>query len=211
MSIPHPVPVARRPSRFRRSLFLRFRRNRDGVVAIEFALLALPFIGIIFAILEVALYFWANQVLETMVADASRAVYTGSFQKENPAGANPQPAKLSEIKSKFLDAMCYTTVDGKKEKRPALFDCANAVKIDVRKGADLGRTYPGAISPPDYDAVKKELDTSSWGYQETGAGEVVVVRAVVEFPVFVPIYGPGSLPNGSRLVMATAVFRNEPF
>lgn len=204
-----PVPASTRLPRRRRSVLLRFRRNPDGVVAVEFALLALPFFGIIFAILEVALFFWANQVLETMVADAGRAIYTGQFQQSNPAGASPDSAKLTGLRDKFLRSICYRVEGGQEVKRAALFDCERDVKIDVIVAAD--KSFPNGIEAPTIDPATKELDTKNWGYKPSGAGDVVVVRAVVEWPIFVSIYGPAGLSNGKRLLMATTMFRNEPF
>jgi Flp pilus assembly protein TadG len=47
----------------------RFVREKDGVVAVEFAIVAAPFLALMFAIMETALVFFASQVLETAVAD----------------------------------------------------------------------------------------------------------------------------------------------
>ena len=46
-------------------LVRRFVRQEDGVAAVEFALVAAPFLALIFAILETALVFFAGQALET--------------------------------------------------------------------------------------------------------------------------------------------------
>ena len=52
-------------------------RDERGAVAIEFGLLALPFFAIIFAILETSMVFFAGQVLDSAVQDASRKIRTG--------------------------------------------------------------------------------------------------------------------------------------
>ena len=76
--------------RSRRRLLRHFLRNREGATAVEFALVALPFLAILFAIIELALNFWVTQVLENAVSDASRRIYTGQFQQENPGqGGSP--------------------------------------------------------------------------------------------------------------------------
>ena len=63
-------------------LVRRFVRQQDGAAAVEFALVAAPFLALIFAILETALVFFAGQALETAVANSSRLIMTG--QAQNP-------------------------------------------------------------------------------------------------------------------------------
>jgi Flp pilus assembly protein TadG len=48
-----------------RNALRRFHRNRRGVAAVEFALVAPLFFGLLFAIIEIGLMFFASQVLET--------------------------------------------------------------------------------------------------------------------------------------------------
>ena len=50
----------------------RFRRNRRGSAAVEFALVAPLFFGLLFAIIELAMVFFASQVLETATQDSAR-------------------------------------------------------------------------------------------------------------------------------------------
>ena len=49
----------------------RFARQQDGAAAVEFALVAVPFLALMFAILETALVFFAGQTLEAAVTDAA--------------------------------------------------------------------------------------------------------------------------------------------
>jgi Flp pilus assembly protein TadG len=59
-----------------RNAIRRFRRNRRGSAAVEFALIAPVFFALLFAIIETALVFFAGQVLETGVQDSGRLIYT---------------------------------------------------------------------------------------------------------------------------------------
>ena len=68
------------PFAFTRSALRRFRRNRRGSAAVEFALVAPIFFGLLFAIMEVALMFFASQVLEKVTQDAARMIMTGQAQ-----------------------------------------------------------------------------------------------------------------------------------
>lgn len=182
-----PVPGLTQP------ILCRFRKNQNGATAVEFGLIALPFFALLFAILETALGFWTTQVLETAVANASRQVYTGQFQKDsNNAGQS-----ASTLAENFKTAVCGNVT--------ALFDCKNMLKVDVR----TFNSFPDATVPsPIKDG---QFDSSGFGYQAPGPDQIVVVRAAMEYPVFVPLTQLSNLSNGKRLIMASATFRTEPF
>src|SRR5262245_29139559 len=57
--------------------FRRFVRAQDGVAAVEFGMVAAPFLALLFAIAETSLIFFAGQTLETATADAGRMLLTG--------------------------------------------------------------------------------------------------------------------------------------
>src|SRR5689334_9428988 len=89
-----------------------FARDERGVTAIEFGVLALPFFTIVFAILETAMVFFAGQVLDSAVEDASRMIKTGRAQAAN--------YQLSD----FRTLMCGYTFN--------LFDCSK-IRIKIQK------------------------------------------------------------------------------
>ena len=110
--------MSRKPSLLRR-LFApaivrgrRFARDERGVTAVEFGILALPFFTIIFAIIETAMMFFAQQTLDSAVEDASRMVRTGQAQS--------QGFDLTA----FRNYMCGYTFN--------LFNCSNIViKVEI--------------------------------------------------------------------------------
>ena len=59
-----------------------FVRQQDGAAAVEFGLVAAPFLALIFAIMETAIVFFAGQTLETAVADSARLIMTGQAQTQ---------------------------------------------------------------------------------------------------------------------------------
>jgi Flp pilus assembly protein TadG len=171
----------------------RFARNNRGVAAIEFALVVLPFLALLFAIIETAMVFFATQVLETAVADSARLVMTGQAQDGGFTQASFKTAVCSRIS--------------------ALFDCKNKMYIDVRTFAQFA-----AISMNSPTKDSKVVD--NFVYQPGGPGDIVVVRLLYPWPVYVQLWNPqltnlkvnaGSTGNDSRLLVATAAFRNEPF
>ncbi len=84
----------------------RFRRREDGAAAVEFALVVLPFFGLVFAVLELAIFFFASRYLEDGLFNASRKVLTQQMtpaticsafktQVENELSQWFSPAKLT--------------------------------------------------------------------------------------------------------------------
>ncbi len=178
--IPPPAPIS--PG----GLLRRFVRERKGATVVEFALVALPFFALIFAILETALVFFAGQVLETAVADTGRLVMTGQVQSQG----------ISE--AEFKERLC--------DRVGGMFDCEAGVQVDVR-------VLAGFAAPERPVNEAGELDTSGFAFQPGQGGDIVLVRAVYEWPVVISLLGLNlaDMPNGRRLVMATSAFRNEPF
>ncbi len=177
--------VLRRAAR-RLRVFPRFRRNEEGVAAVEFALVAGPFLFLLFAIIEFALVFFASQVLETATASASRLIMTGQAQTQN-----------------FNQAAFKTEICNRAS---ALMACSG-IAVDVR-------TYTSFSSASTNKPVSGgTVNYSGMTYNQGSGGDIVVVRAVYEWPVMMPTFGLtiGDLTNGKRLLMATAAFRNEPF
>src|SRR6187431_812400 len=58
----------------------RMVRQKDGAAAVEFALVAAPFLAMVFAIMETAMIFFAGQALETSAAEGARLIMTGQAQ-----------------------------------------------------------------------------------------------------------------------------------
>lgn len=170
----------------------RLGRRTDGATVVEFAIVVFPFLAILFAIIEVALVFFAGQVLETATADSARLIMTGQAQN----------AKMDA--AKFKDDVCG--------RLHALFDCEDGVHIDVRNYSDFEGGL--ALNPPSYDMDAETLDLVNFQEFAPGKqGDIVVVRIVYEWPTFVRFLGfdLSTLANGNRLLMATAAFRNEPY
>jgi Flp pilus assembly protein TadG len=64
-----------------------FRKKEDGAAAVEFALVALPFFGLIFAVIELAIFFFASRFLEDGLFNASRKVLTQRLDTANICNA----------------------------------------------------------------------------------------------------------------------------
>jgi len=169
------------------SLLRRFRRNRKGAAALEFALIAPVFLALLFAILETAMMFFASQVLETVTQESARLILTGQAQNSNFDKAAFQTYVCNQI--------------------PALFSC-NKMSVDVESYPSFSAiTFNNRI-----DATGK-FDSSGMQFSPGGAGCTVVVQVYYPWQLFVTGlgYNISNLANSQRLLIATAAFKNEPY
>jgi Flp pilus assembly protein TadG len=166
----------------------RFARAQDGVAAVEFGLVAAPFLALLFAIMETAFVFFASQSLEAAVAQAGRLIMTG------------QAFNAGYTQTTFKNAICATMAN--------MFNCKDKLFVSVEnytKFADAGTTPP-------YDS-NGQLKTSNLPYHPGEPGEVIVVSFYYQWPIYVSMFS-NNLSNqngGNRLMVATSVFRNEPY
>jgi Flp pilus assembly protein TadG len=187
MSTSQPPASNRHSRRLRRRLFVHDER---GATAIEFALLAVPFFGILCAIFETALIFMAGEVLDSAVADANRWILTGQAQE---AGFDIED---------YRSLMCTRTF--------GLLDCSRIhLQIEsIETFAEAEVTIP--VDPEceeDCEWTEPELYTPGQG------SDVVLVRAYYRWPLILDFMGFGmdNMADGTRLLGAVHIFRNEPF
>ena len=175
------------PAATPRKILRRFRRNRRGSAAVEFALVAPLFFGLLFAIIELAMVFFASQVLETVTQDSARVIMTGEAQKS------------SYSQAQFKNLVCSKVV--------ALFDCVNGVSIDVQSYSAFGSVN---VADP-IDAGKNFVPPNN--YLPGNPGDVVVVRLFYKWPLYVTGLGfnIANISGSQRLLTATAAFQNEPY
>jgi Flp pilus assembly protein TadG len=169
------------------NILRRFGRNRKGAAAVEFALVAPMFFAVLFAIIEMALVFFASQILETVTQDTSRLIMTG--QAQNAAFTQAQ----------FKNAVCAKLV--------TMFDCVNGVSIDVQSYPQFSSVD---ISDP-IDAGKNFVPPNN--YLPGGPGDIVVVRLFYKWPLYVTGLGfnIANVGTNQKLLTATAAFQNEPY
>jgi len=172
---------------FRGKLARAFVRRQDGAAAIEFGLVAAPFLALVFAIMETAIVFFAGQTLEAAVADTARLIMTGQAQTQG------------FDQTSFKNQVC--------SKVYGLFDCANGVYVDVKSYSNFASVNTTA------PVQNGKLDTSNFTYQPGGPGDIVVVSLYYQWPVYISLLGfnLSDLSGGKRLLAATSAFRNEPY
>jgi Flp pilus assembly protein TadG len=164
-----------------------FSRNSSGATALEFAMVAGPFLLLLFGILAVGLLFVGNMTLEHAIEQGARLIRTGEAQTQGfDAG-------------RFKSEVCkYLT---------APLSCGG-LKLDVRTCSSFGSCQ-----------LTNPLDSggnliSGFSYEPGVGGDIVIVRAFYEWDLLAampPAVRLSNMPNGNRVLIATAAFRNEPF
>jgi Flp pilus assembly protein TadG len=162
-------------------------RDQRGAAAVEFALLIAPLLFMLMGIMEVSMQYFVSGALDAAVQRTARLVRTGQAQTHQMT--------IADLK----DEMCADILD--------LFDCSSNSYILVDTVNNL--TAPAHALP-----VKADGDFISSTTFELGSGHsYVVVRGYFQFSPLFNVFGalsPG-LSNGKRLLIASALFRNEPF
>ena len=187
------------PSRFTlRTALRRFRGNRRGSAAVEFALVAPVFFALLFAIIETAIMFFASQVLETITQNSARVVLTGQAQSGSVGSCAVGGVATACTQATFKTYVCSQI--------PALFDC-NSLYVDVQSYSSFS-----SVTLSSHIDAAGNFD-SNMGYSPGGAGDIVVVRLFYQWPLFVTGlgYNISNLAGNKRLLVATAAFKNEPY
>jgi len=184
----------------------RFAQARRGAVAVEFAFLALPFLFMLFAVLELALVFLLSASLDTAMEDASRQIRTGNFQRDNgTTGAASQNA----FKGLVCRKMMWLATG-----------CDTALQIDVRRWEHTSATKWSEANNLG-DPYVPETDTSTGKttlryttlFNTGGPKDIVLVRGYFHWVLLTPFLSQAlqSAEGGVTVVQSTQTFRNEPY
>jgi len=179
-------------SRFvhRRSIS-RFAGARDGATAIEFAIIATPFLMLMFGIIELGMVFLVSTTLQTATELASRKIRTGEFQT---SGAT--------AKTDFLNLVCANM-------NWLQSDCASKLAVDVQ----VFPTFAALTAAPVNDPTT--FNPNNTNYAVPQASQIVLVRAYYQWTIFTPLLNAALVNEGAgsgkRLIGSTAAFQTEPF
>ncbi|MCW2314653.1 Flp pilus assembly protein TadG [Rhodoblastus acidophilus] len=200
----------------RRGALARLARDRRGVAALEFAMVSIPFLGLLCAIFETAFVFYTHEVFDTTVANVARQILVNQYASTTPTTAD------------FLSAGSATGANGYSlcGSLPSYFQCAN-IRVNVSATAAGGAfsSLAGAITD---DFIAHPSANVNLG----APGSIVVFQAFYAMPIYlsvllasgsngnqaVNLYSQPSRmvinnPIGSGLVhkvYSVVVFRNEP-
>ena len=183
--------------RWRAKLGLRrFGADRRGATAVEFALIATPFLAVICATFELGFANFQNEMLANAVNDAARAMLTGNLQTANVTTA-------SQFVSTYMCQASQRTL-------PAFFDCSKLI-VDVRPAASF------AVGDTANDFYKSGTNQFCPGQP----GQVMVVRVAYPLPAILPVNlfsrtvgvvtDVPNQPGRFHILMSAALFEEENY
>jgi len=165
-----------------------FASAKGGATAVEFALVSIPFLALLFAIFELGAMFMASTALDSAVEQAARQIRTGQLQ----SGPNDSAAGFKAL---VCNGVSWISTS----------DCEANLSLDVR-------TFTSFSSISVTTPVKNgAIDQTQIGFSPGSSCDIVLVRAFYPWTLLTPTLEPG-LPNlnaSQRLLTATAAFRNE--
>lgn len=172
------------------ALLRRWRQDRSGTTAIEFAIIGGPFIMMLFGIMGVGIYFFTTFTLENAVEQAGRLIRTGQAQQEGMTAA--------QFKQRICDLA------------PTFVDCTGKLRVNVMNYPDSTSITPASL-PQCLDGGGNLSDVTN--YSTGGGSEVVLIWVCFEwsFASKIPFLRLGNMGNGSRLIQAATTFRTEPY
>jgi Flp pilus assembly protein TadG len=176
----------------------RWRADQSGLTAVEFAMVAMPFVMLLFGIISVCLFYFTNFTMENAVWQASRGIRTGQFQQGIGAYATAPTAE--DRKQAFKTALCA--------KAPGYIDCNKAVVFVQSNSGGFG-----SITQPVCATDGTMTEQSEAEFNPGGASSVVLITVCYpwSFGGRLPFIALNTLKDGSLLIQASVAFRTEPY
>lgn len=183
-----PAPRCARPPR-------QLLHNEDGSAAIEFGLVALPFLLFILGILAMGLYFLAGSALEYGVEAAARKIRTGEAEND------------SMSVGEFRNLVC--------ERAGSAIDCGK-MSVIVQSKDTWGQLDPESCLDENNNMRGSTGDVGDQISKYSGsAGKVVLVTLCYRWDMadnfnFLKL-GSGDGGSGPTIIQAATAFKSEPY
>lgn len=195
----------------------RLRENREGIAAVEFAIIGPAFIALLLAILYTMFVFLAQQMLETAAQSAGRLLLTGSAQTTTLANGHVG-MDASDFKNAICNGYSGTTSTGDavtaQPLLPSMLSCSRlTVNVNTATSYNTGSSTAPTFT---YDSNGVITSTGTgYNYQSSGSGSsrIIALQLIYLWPTGI---GPLGLtlanqPNGNRMILATSVFTTEAY
>lgn len=172
---------------FCKAFLRRFARARRGATAVEFAMVAGPFLAMVFGIFELGMMFLVTSTMESSAQAEARTLRTGQFQSAGGTAA--------AYKSAICANLGWLTAD-----------CNANLYVDVR-------TFPtfASVAAP-WPVTNGVIDPSKLTFQAASACQIVLARAFYNWTLLAPdLSGVGHMSGDKVLLSASSAFRTEPF
>ena len=175
-------------------------RDRRGATAVEFALIATPFFFMIFAIIQLSLYFMVQVTLDNATAIAARQLRTGQTIADGNSDTTGKQAFITAIcnNMSWLQSQCLSGASNP--------NGTQYLTIDVRQlGTYSNNTAPAMLN-------NGVMNTANFCYYSGGAGSAVEMRTFYRWQLVTPILMQQlqSIANGIAELQSAEIFQIEP-
>lgn len=190
------LPSGERSTR-RPRFFARFLGDRRGSTAIEFAMLALPFALLVFAILESCVSFAGQEVMANVTDDIARQLRTGQLRAVDVAG--------DLLKDKICAGMAIVVST----------DCKNNLTVDLRQYASFADAAGAGFR---VDAAGNIVLTQGTNTLQPATAPGLaetrnMLRVFYKWPVMTDLMAKSmsNMGSGYTLHFTSVTWQNEPF
>jgi Flp pilus assembly protein TadG len=176
---------------------LAFRRETEGVVAVEFAYVGLPCILLLAGIIVIGFMLFCSASLDYATQKAARQIMTGQVQSNGYSAA--------QFKSNVLCTYL-----------PATFTCSNVavnlVSFVKQPQVYTANNYYQFVNTSQTGLIIPSLSTTSNTFCAGIANSYEVLEVMYPMPIFLSMFAASpQVVNGQFVLMSTATFKNEPF
>ncbi|TPI73922.1 pilus assembly protein [Mesorhizobium sp. B2-8-9] len=172
-----------------------FFSDRRGSTAMEFAMLAIPFALLVFAILESCISFAGQEVMANVTDDVARQLRTGQLQKTNVTEAS-----IKQLICSRLEIMVAK-------------DCPGLL-VDLREYPSFADAATAGFKIVDGDIVLVQGTNSMNFTVSPGLAESInMLRVFYKWPVMTDFLAKSmaNLKDSKTLHFASVTWQNEPF
>ena len=164
--------------------YKQFVKDDRGSNAVEFALLALPFFGLILGVVQLGIIFLANQSLDAAVDSAAREIRTGQVRSGEVG--------LAAFRTSLCDRISIVV------------NCEQVLEVSIQSFESIADTTTATLYVDNSPIITGDYETGE-------GGDVVVINAAVGIPVVGgSLFGTGNGTGITRL-STSLVFTNENF
>ncbi|WP_404926145.1 TadE/TadG family type IV pilus assembly protein [Mesorhizobium sp. ORM16] len=177
----------------RARFFARFAGDRRGSTALEFALLALPFAVLVFAILESCISFAGQEVMANITDDIARKLRTGQLRPADVAG--------DKLKTMICDKLEIIVSQ----------DCAKQLDVDLREYPTFADAATASFKIDNGNIILMQGTNSQPFATTPGLAESKnMLRVFYKWPVMTDLLAQ-SMGGNKTLHFASVTWQNEPF
>lgn len=156
-------------------------RNVSGAAAVEFALIAIPFLGLLFAIMQIGLFFFYSSMLQTATEIASRNIMTGAL------------AQTTTVQSFVTNELCR-----KGGLLKGLLDCS---KLRV----EIGSPESWGVADVANEYLNLNADRQA-SLNPPAPGRIAILRVGYPLPEFFGLFGVDASGDVKTITEGTQIY-----